>query len=157
VRRLLGRLVVAAAVAAVAAGLWFRLVPDDPARWAADPLTAARTGKPNDFLMAPPGGAGDAESPVFALPAAALMARLEAVAATEPRTRLVARGADGLSATWVQRSAVWGFPDYVSARVVDLGGDASALAIWSRARFGHSDLGVNRARVERWTAALRDG
>ncbi|MFD1808937.1 DUF1499 domain-containing protein [Gemmobacter lanyuensis] len=28
------------------------------------------------------------------------------------------------------------------------------MRLWSRARFGYSDFGVNRARAERWLAAL---
>jgi uncharacterized protein (DUF1499 family) len=29
------------------------------------------------------------------------------------------------------------------------------MEIFSRARFGYSDMGVNAARVDRWIAALR--
>jgi uncharacterized protein (DUF1499 family) len=56
--------------------------------------------------------------------------------------------------TYVQRSRFWGFPDYVSVRAVDLGDGSSALAIFSRSRYGASDLGVNRARVDAWLARL---
>src|SRR6056297_1047049 len=31
------------------------------------------------------------------------------------------------------------------------------LELWARARFGQSDLGVNKARVEGWLAELRPG
>ena len=53
------------------------------------------------------------------------------------------------------RSRVWGFPDYVSVRV--LPGDAegtSTLAILSRLRFGRSDVGVNAARMQTWLAEV---
>ncbi|MEL6267324.1 MAG: DUF1499 domain-containing protein, partial [Pseudomonadota bacterium] len=50
--------------------------------------------------------------------------------------------------TYVQTSRIVGFPDYVSARTVEGG-----IAVWSRSRYGYSDLGVNRARVEDWLAA----
>jgi uncharacterized protein (DUF1499 family) len=33
-------------------------------------------------------------------------------------------------------------------------GEGSTLAIYSRSLIGRSDLGVNRARVTRWLAAL---
>jgi uncharacterized protein (DUF1499 family) len=47
-----------------------------------------------------------------------------------------------------------GFPDYVSVRFLDLGDGETGVAVYSRARYGQSDLGVNRARVENWLAAL---
>jgi uncharacterized protein (DUF1499 family) len=34
-------------------------------------------------------------------------------------------------------------------------GDGSTIAIYSRSRFGYSDLGVNQRRVEEWMTALR--
>jgi len=139
--------------------MMIRTADHDPARWHVDPLTAARTGKPNDFLAAPEGMAAAKVDrtlgPLGADPAS-LMARLHAVALAETRVEVVAGAPDDLFVTYVQRSAVFGFPDYVSVRAVVLGEGAS-LAIWSRARYGHSDLGVNRARVERWLAALEGG
>ena len=78
---------------------------------------------------------------------------LDAAALAEPRTtRIAGDPADGF-ATYVQRSALWGFPDIVSARAV-ADADGARLALWSRSRFGYSDLGVNAARVARWRAAV---
>ncbi|MEM6355297.1 MAG: hypothetical protein AAF844_06390, partial [Pseudomonadota bacterium] len=42
-------------VGIVIAVLLVRAVGHDPERWHADPATAARTGKPNDYLVAPAG------------------------------------------------------------------------------------------------------
>ncbi|SES90883.1 DUF1499 domain-containing protein [Oceanicella actignis] len=141
---------------ALAAALWMRLVPDDPARWHVDPLSVQRTGAPNDFLLAPPGAAAPADgpAPVLAADPAALMAAFDAVALAQPRTRRIAGGPEALHATYVQRSALMGFPDYVSARALPVPGGA-ALAVYSRSRYGRSDLGVNAARVADWLAALR--
>jgi len=47
---------------------------------------------------------------------------------------------------------MFGWPDYISVRAVAVEGGA-ALAVWSRSRYGYSDMGVNRARVGRWLAA----
>ncbi len=58
--------------------------------------------------------------------------------------------------TYVQRSRVFGFPDYLTVKAVVMDGGAG-LIIWSRARYGRSDFGVNRARVEAWLAALDRG
>ena len=150
------------AVAAVLGGILvliaiaMRVLPDDSAAWHVDPLLAARTGKPNDYLVAPAGLAAaepDRVSDTWPMPPAELMARVDAVALGEPRTDRIAGGPGEPWATYVQRSRLFGFPDYVSVRAVEAPG-GSALAVWSRARFGHGDMGVNRARVERWLAAL---
>ena len=49
---------------------------------------------------------------------------------------------------WVVRSAVLNFPDLVTAQI------SSALVLYSRSVYGHSDLGVNRRRLDTWLAAL---
>ncbi len=67
---------------------------------------------------------------------------------------------DSLMITYVQRSRVFGFPDCLTVKAVAIEstGEAGAgLIIWSRARYGRSDFGVNRARVEAWLAALDRG
>lgn len=137
-------------------GIMIRTAAHDPAVWHVDPFTAERTGKPNDAVAGPP--------PLLAAPAdivldpvsgeaAALIARLHAVALGEPRVEVVAGGPEALHVTYVQRSALFGFPDYVSVRV-EATDDGAALALWSRSRYGYSDMGVNRARLERWLAAI---
>ena len=57
-------------------------------------------------------------------------------------------------ATYVDRSRVLGFPDYVSVKAVSEG-DGARFSAYSRLRFGQDDFGVNRARLEDWTARLR--
>lgn len=144
------------AVALVAAGLiHVRTVAHDPRVWHADPLDPARTGRPNDFLMLPPGMAGaDAESPVFAADKREVMRRLDLIARDERGVSRIAGGVDIAFATYVARSRWVGWPDVVSVKVVPAGDGQVGLAIWSRARFGYSDMGVNEARVRRWAAAL---
>ncbi len=142
-------------VMAVAGVAYVRLAPDDPALWHVDPLSGASTGRPNEARIAPPGGAAaDIESPVFALTPEALMRRFDAVAMADARVTRLAGGREALFATYVQRSATAGWPDYISVRAVAVEGGA-ALAVWSRSRYGYSDMGVNRARVERWLAAAQ--
>ena len=154
-RLLLGAVLLGGALAA----LGVRTVGHDPTRWHVDPLTAERTGKPNDFLAAPAGmtaAVPDRSLGVLGDTATGLMASLHEVAIAAPRTTVVAGRPEELFVTYVQRSAVMGFPDYVSVRAVAIEGGAT-LAIWSRARFGRSDFGVNAARVRRWLAVLEAG
>jgi len=46
-----------------------------------------------------------------------------------------------------------GYPDAISVKAVQTG-DRTGLMLWSRSRYGQSDLGVNQARIERWLTAL---
>lgn len=153
-RRMALWVVVLALIVTASGFVYIRTVPSDPAVWHADPLEGVRTGRPNDFLVLPPGAAAaDLTSPVYEVNAATLAQRFDAVALGAPRVTRLAGGPEELWTTYIQRSALIGWPDYISVRAVSLGDGRSALAIWSRSRFGYSDLGVNRARVETWLAA----
>jgi len=78
------------------------------------------------------------------------LVRLDAVALATPRTaRLFGSVAEGM-VTYVTRSVVMGFPDYTTVRQ-----DGDTLTIYARSRFGRSDLGVNRKRVQGWIDALQ--
>ena len=137
-------------IVASAGVLYVRTAPSDPSDWHIDPMAAERTGRPNDFMVRPPGFFGaDMESRIYPLAIGTLSRALDAVAASEPRVNRLAGNPDQGFITYVARSRLVGFPDYVSVRVVP-SGDGVAFAIWSRARFGYSDRGVNKARVERW-------
>ena len=57
--------------------------------------------------------------------------------------------------TYVQTSGLFGFPDYVSVKFIEIDAANSTLAIFSRSRLGKSDLGVNKKRVEAWLGQLR--
>ncbi len=149
------KVVAALAGLALVGALYVRMAPSDPGDWHVDPMSGVDTAAPNQFRVAPPGARLDADmaSPVWPVAPAELAERFDAMAMAAPRTTRLAGGPDELFTTYVQRSALIGFPDYVSVRAVEAEGGA-ALAIWSRSRFGYGDMGVNRARVERWIAAL---
>jgi uncharacterized protein (DUF1499 family) len=55
--------------------------------------------------------------------------------------------------TYLTRSAAFGFPDYTSIRIRPTA-TGSQVLVFARSRFGDSDLGVNRARVQDWIARL---
>ncbi|MFC3118172.1 DUF1499 domain-containing protein [Jhaorihella thermophila] len=52
--------------------------------------------------------------------------------------------------TYISRTPTIGFPDYTTVWQ-----DGDRLVVWGRLRFGRSDFGVNRARVEAWLKALQ--
>ncbi len=118
--------------------------------------------RPNRWLMLPQGFTSPAEaheaSPVFAEPPPALFCRLKAIIAEEPRIRWLAEDRAGFRLELVQRSRIFRFPDRVSVAILPAAnGKGSAPALYSRARFGIWDFGVNRARVGRWVRALQAG
>ncbi len=136
---------------AVALAAWVRLAPSDPARWHVDPQLVSRPSSPNFHLLRM--GDGDAMAPVFDRAPGALARALHEVATADGATLLAGRVEDG-HMTYVARSRIMGFPDYISVRVSPAEGGA-ILSAFARARFGYSDMGVNRERLDRWVTALR--
>ena len=139
-------------LAALCFSAFVRLAPVDPARWHVTLTDQPASIKPNDATAYATGG--DLAAPTFADPPEAILARLEALALSEPRTRLVAGSAAEGRLTLMQRSALWGMPDFITAEATR-SPEGTRLAMWSRARFGFSDFGTNRARLERWITGLR--
>ena len=142
----------------ILAATGLRAVPDDPAEWHVDPTMATRPDTPNDYMVAPRGltrAAPDRISRTYALSRADLMAHFDEVATASARTHRIAGSTAEHWASYVQRSRIFGFPDYVSVRAVEVTG-GSALVVWSRSRFGYNDMGVNRARVEHWLSRMAD-
>ena len=129
---------------------YVRYAPLYPNQWHVDPATVERTGKPNDFLMA---GGGDQPPAVFAADVVTVAAALDAVVASEPATFVMAGAASDGFVTYVQRSKLMGFPDMISITIQPVEG-GTMMNAYARARDGHSDLGVNAARMTRWIAAL---
>ena len=148
------------AVFSVTTALYIRFAPMTVARWQIDPGDAHKSGTPNDFLLRPGGTSiadrtgADGVAPVYAVGFPDLARHLLAAALAEPRTTRIAGDWRLGDLTLVQRSRFLGFPDAISIQTESLGPDRSSVAIYSRSRFGHSDAGVNRARVERLLAAV---
>lgn len=160
--RRLGRWLLVALVLAAGAGwLAVNLGTDDPAAWHVDPATITLRGTPNEILAAVPGTTAavphipitiQSESPE------ALLARFDAIARAQPRVTVLAGSVAEGMITYVQRSRLVRYPDYITVKAVrqetGLPEGGAGLIVWSRSRYGHGDFGVNRSRVEAWLAAL---
>ncbi len=145
----LGRWLALAAVAALAgAAVWVRAAPSDPTLWHVDPDLVTERGRYNSFLMR---DGADAPALRLAAPPSEVGPRLEQIILATPRTTRLT--GDESFATYITRSALWGFPDYTSV-MVKPDGTGTTITIFARARFGQSDLGVNRKRVEGWMSQL---
>lgn len=121
--------------------LYVRLAPTDSVLWHKRPIAAA----PGDNLTV---GSFTAARRITAPPAQVLTA-VEVSAMATPRTRLLAGSvAEGMM-TFQTRSRLWGFPDQTTVAI-----DGDLLVIYGRLRFGSSDMGVNKARIESWLGTL---
>jgi len=121
-----------------------------------DVAQLTRPASPNTALAAPAGFrlTPDIATPTYRVPAPRLYAAILAVAAAQPRTYPAAAYPDRLQAAWVARSAMFNFPDLVTAQAAPAGADTSTLVLYSRSVYGYGDLGANRKRVAAWLAAL---
>jgi uncharacterized protein (DUF1499 family) len=116
-----------------------------------------RPASPNTALAGPAGSVPppDIVTPAHPMPADRLQGAVRAVAAAQPRTFLAADYPARRQTHWVVRSAVFNFPDLVTAQIADAGADSSTLVLYSRSVYGRSDFGVNRQRLIDWLAALQ--
>jgi len=142
------RLLLIAALLFVLFAVYVRFASSVPEAWHVDPTTADDPGA-GGYLLAVE------SSPVWSEPPGAVMAALSDIALADGATVLAGEPA-GAHMTFVSRSKVMGFPDYSSVMAV-AGEGGTRLAIVSRLRFGASDLGVNRARMEAWLQRLSEG
>ncbi len=116
-----------------------------------------RPASPNTALAAPAGfvPTPDIVTPIYRMPAERLFELVQAVAAEQPRTVQAALYPNLLQVHYVARSALVNFPDLVTAQVRPDGSEGSELILYSRSVYGHSDLGVNRKRLQTWFARLQ--
>jgi uncharacterized protein (DUF1499 family) len=121
-------------------------------------LVRART--PNTFLLAPEGLCRNAKPDVVAstygVTASQLRQAFLAVALSKPRVSHALKDDQALYDNLLQKSALFGFPDLIAVRFMDLGKGRSTLAVYSRSVYGRSDLGVNRARIMAWVRELQE-
>ncbi len=109
------------------------------------------------FLACPPGYCAarpELTTPVFALPWVRLREDWSKMIAARPRVVQIETGSQRRRLVYIQHSPVFGFPDIVTVEFAPLGPDRSGIALYSRSRFGRSDFGKNRERVEDWLRLL---
>lgn len=136
-----------AGLALVGLFTYIRLAPEDPNVW--------------HVALQPVEGEADAQNPVMEKVARGVvafvparnpvekLAQLVQVAGMAPRVYVLQGSIAEGRITFVARSRLMGFPDYITAEITDTG-----LRIFSRQRFGSNDLGVNAKRLTDWLARL---
>ncbi|WP_281982876.1 DUF1499 domain-containing protein [Thalassorhabdomicrobium marinisediminis] len=135
-------------VAVLALALYVRLAPLRAEAWHADTPPVL---KPGTY----PGAGSHVVERRIDGDGHATLERLDRIIRATPRTQAVAGALAAGKITYVTRSAVMGFPDYTTVTLARAPDEATAaLQIYGRLRFGRSDLGVNRKRIEGWLAQL---
>ena len=117
---------------------WIRFAPADPAQWHVDPRVTTDQDLASGVRRRIDGG-GPAQ-----------MQALHSIILETPRTEVLAGSPAEGRVTYVTRSLWMGFPDYTTLQDAE-----DHLELWARLRFGQSDMGVNRARVEGWLDQLQ--
>lgn len=115
---------------------YVRLAPSDVDRWHQPVVATQDKDLDGGAIRVVPGDAGT-------------LARLKDIALDTPRTSILAGSVEEGRITFVSRSRVMGFPDYITADLAE-----GQLRLFSRLRFGRSDFGVNRDRLENWLSQL---
>lgn len=111
----------------------------------------------NEYLVAPTGFTADPPhrtAPVFDRPVHRLAGGFREFALAQPRVTLLDVSVDGRRLELIQRSRFFRFPDAISVEFIAVDEGHATLAIYSRARYGSTDFGVNRKRIDAWIAAL---
>ena len=154
-----------AAVAAISGGVIFLVGPERIWRCFGPPdlgpiefETLERRTTPNDALICPPDlceAKSDLVPPLFTVDAGKLRAAMAQVISSEPRVTLIESNDAARTDRYIQRSALLKFPDTIVVRYIERPEGGSTLAIYSRSQLGHSDLGVNLARLKRWLRKLK--
>jgi uncharacterized protein (DUF1499 family) len=111
-----------------------------------DPATTASSGKPNEYRTT---------SSVYDMSAPELSKMFDDFALAQPRVKRIAETLQDQMITYVQRTKIIGYPDYITIKAIPVGAKQSKLEIFSRSRFGYSDWGVNKGRIKGWLLKLR--
>ena len=93
------------------------------------------------------------EAPRYDVDAATVLAAFKKVANRNWNVGIVAGSIEEGMITFVARSTVFGFRDYITVKATDEAG-GSKLSIYARPRFNVYDWGVNQKRLDRWLAKL---
>jgi uncharacterized protein (DUF1499 family) len=123
-------------LAAIGGAVFIRFAPSDPEVWHVDPQVSADQDLAQGVRRRIPGGEER-------------MAELDRIILSTPRTELLAGSVEEGRITYITRSKWMGFPDYTTIQQ-----DDEVIELYARLRFGQSDMGVNKARVEGWLNEL---
>ena len=113
--------------------------------------------KPNFYLAAPKGACSVSPqeiTPSFSENVANLKERLNATILNTPRVSVWYEEPTKNQYGFIARSKLFRFPDFIEVQYLALDDKLSSVIIYSRAKYGYSDLGVNKKRIQTWLETL---
>lgn len=114
---------------------------------------------PNYYLICPKNYCNvepNEYSPVYNLSAEDLFNAWNQMTEKQPYLNITGTIPERAQYEYVQKSLVFGFPDYITVQFIALSDTTSSLAIYSRSRYGFYDFGVNKRRLQTWLAQLNE-
>ncbi|MDD9922964.1 MAG: DUF1499 domain-containing protein [Boseongicola sp.] len=127
--------------------LWIRFAPTDRDLVHIDPVDADDPGPRGVKIVG-------ADAPRFPGETTDVLEAFAHVALEEPRVKLLDGDFSEAMMTFVARTKVFGFRDYITVKATQEG-EETKLSVISRSRYNFgSDWGVNRDRLDRWLGEL---
>lgn len=112
---------------------------------------------PNFYTVCPPDYCNyepSEISPVFAVNVNKVVEAWKKVIEKQPRISILAEDNESYQYTYIQRSKLFRFPDTINVKFIPLENNHSTLAVYSQSKYGYSDMGVNKKRVDSWLDLL---
>lgn len=122
-----------------------RLIPADSEPYHEDPAQADKMRSEVRLI--------GREAPRYTADAATVLEEFSRIARRDWRVGIVEGSVDEGMITFVARSTVIGFRDYITVKATDEAG-GSKLSVFARPRFNVYDWGVNSKRLSRWLGKL---
>jgi len=130
-----------------AALIWIRYAPSDPDRWHVDPADTSDESVRSYRLIGQ-------DAPRYAGETEDVLEAMSAIVLAEPNIHVLDGDAAEGMITFVARSPVLGFPDYLTFKAVAEGA-LTKLSVASRARFRASERRDVHQRLDRWLGELQ--
>ena len=131
---------------------YVRFAPVDIDHWHVNPDAEGRASGPRDYKLS---AASDANGPAINT-SMSVEQSIEAASdwfLSQPKSKQIAGIAYTGFVTFELRTKLVDYPDYYSVKVAETE-EGSAISVYGRARFGRSDLGVNKARLNAFKAFI---
>lgn len=112
---------------------------------------------PNYYTVCPPDFCNYEPSdisPVYPVEINKVIKSWKKVIDSQPRVTKLATDDDNYQYTYMQRSKLLRFPDIINVKFIPLENNHTTVAIYSQSKYGYSDMGVNKKRVELWLDLL---
>ncbi|NQY41994.1 MAG: DUF1499 domain-containing protein [Legionellales bacterium] len=105
--------------------------------------------KPNHYLICPKNTCQSENdiSPIYKTPAETLYNKTISIIQKIPRTQITYQDDENYTIVFVQKTKIFRFPDYIDIQIFSIDNNKSTIAIFSRAKYGYYDFGVNKNRV----------